>query len=729
MLKHLLKQIIFLLVLLLSLSVVAVYLLNTESGLKFDLALISKIIPGKLSAEKISGTLLKPITIDNLSYENKSIKIYVAHLFLELDTKDLLLGNISIKKLYSNNLKIIADNASNIRITPNDMVAKIRKLQPPSFLQIENAEVYNVIWQQSANSIFKITKIILSEQFNRNNIMSLNGGIYGDDIDFSLHGSFNQHWDLHWKLQINNLNKILSDANGLLISEGTILGAQKNPVINFRTIIQKFKYGNFSCIKLDPINVTITFTKLKNIFSIFDTELNGVISCKTGNLAFLDDALPHIQKIHGQIDIQYKINGTLQNPKFLGEIKLTNTTMQIPDLNIELKNINLIAHNVDNKIDYKGSLSSGDGTLNITGSTTLFPESINSNIEASGTNILAINTKEYKVIVSPQITLNSTNNSFEINGKIFIPFATIKPVNLNANNSLPQEITYVKKENAKQGNDLNLTAKIQLILGDNVTTDIMDLKGKLKGNLIISEEPKKITQATGTLEIENGTYNIYNQQLKITKGNFHFFGGAATNPEVNIEAVRDFKASNSILAFNALDQELIVGIKMHGMLDNVKVDLFSTPSGLSKSDILSYLIIGQPSEEATGNKAQLLLQAASALNFTGVGEINNLVNKLQQKLGLSELGLGTETYFNRPQEISPIQLNPETKPGESLTTNTAFVLGKFLTPRVYVGYSLGLLDPISTFRVRYSLGRYWSIQSESSTLGTGADLIYTIERD
>jgi len=247
------------------------------------------------------------------------------------------------------------------------------------------------------------------------------------------------------------------------------------------------------------------------------------------------------------------------------------------------------------------------------------------------------------------------------------------------------------------------------------------LKGKLQGELQLIDEPKKATKVFGTLYIKDANYNIYGQLLKVTRGDLHFFGGAIDNPEVNVEAIRDFKTVAS-------DKELTVGIRMHGILDRAKIDLFSIPEGLSKPDILSYLIIGQPSKQASENKAQLLLQAASAINFGGTSEINNFLNTLREKLGFSEFGITEETRINKPQEITPSKPNQSTKPGDSLTTNTAFA-GRYLTPKIYVGYSIGFLDPVNTFRVRYHMGKYWSIQTESSSLGSGADLIYTIERD
>jgi len=56
------------------------------------------------------------------------------------------------------------------------------------------------------------------------------------------------------------------------------------------------------------------------------------------------------------------------------------------------------------------------------------------------------------------------------------------------------------------------------------------------------------------------------------------------------------------------------------------------------------------------------------------------------------------------------------------------MLGKYLTPDLYVGYGVGLLNAVNTFNVKYRLCQRLMFESNSSAVGTGADLIYTVER-
>ncbi|MDQ2994778.1 MAG: translocation/assembly module TamB, partial [Pseudomonadota bacterium] len=60
--------------------------------------------------------------------------------------------------------------------------------------------------------------------------------------------------------------------------------------------------------------------------------------------------------------------------------------------------------------------------------------------------------------------------------------------------------------------------------------------------------------------------------------------------------------------------------------------------------------------------------------------------------------------------------------------HTALVLGRYLTPKLYINYSFDMLDNNNTFRVRYFLNKNWSVQTESSSNGNGVDLLYSFER-
>ena len=57
----------------------------------------------------------------------------------------------------------------------------------------------------------------------------------------------------------------------------------------------------------------------------------------------------------------------------------------------------------------------------------------------------------------------------------------------------------------------------------------------------------------------------------------------------------------------------------------------------------------------------------------------------------------------------------------------SLVVGRYLSPRLYVGYGVGLIESINTFNLRYKVTERWQLEAESGE-HQGADLFYRFER-
>ena len=58
---------------------------------------------------------------------------------------------------------------------------------------------------------------------------------------------------------------------------------------------------------------------------------------------------------------------------------------------------------------------------------------------------------------------------------------------------------------------------------------------------------------------------------------------------------------------------------------------------------------------------------------------------------------------------------------------TSLVLGKYLSPRLYVSYGVSLTEAINTMKLQYTLGDRWTIRTEAGE-ARSADIVYTIEK-
>ncbi|MDX2425591.1 MAG: translocation/assembly module TamB domain-containing protein, partial [Cycloclasticus sp.] len=57
----------------------------------------------------------------------------------------------------------------------------------------------------------------------------------------------------------------------------------------------------------------------------------------------------------------------------------------------------------------------------------------------------------------------------------------------------------------------------------------------------------------------------------------------------------------------------------------------------------------------------------------------------------------------------------------------SLVMGRYLSPKLYVSYGVGLIEAFNTLTLRYQISDKWQLKGESGEY-QGADIFYTIER-
>ncbi len=233
--------------------------------------------------------------------------------------------------------------------------------------------------------------------------------------------------------------------------------------------------------------------------------------------------------------------------------------------------------------------------------------------------------------------------------------------------------------------------------------------------MTINGYPDKPLTATGEFSLaKDGTYRAYGKQLLIQEGRLIYAGNQVTNPGISLRALHTVKrlgfASGSQSIYSGSDT-IVVGVDVSGTLDKPVISLFSDQSVLSQGDILSYLLFGYPQSQASGASSLVLLNAAT--DMMGGKENKNIINNLQQSLGLEDLSVGSTEYYDYQNETSH--------------NTTTFNVGRNLGHNLSLHYSIGLFQPIQIFSLRYQINRHLILQTETSTLENGGDLLYQLE--
>jgi translocation and assembly module TamB len=274
----------------------------------------------------------------------------------------------------------------------------------------------------------------------------------------------------------------------------------------------------------------------------------------------------------------------------------------------------------------------------------------------------------------------------QVTGKVHIPQAELEPTEFNSAVSPSRDVVVVS-DTAEAQSGAVTKIDVTVSLGDKVKLKAMGFQGRLTGDLRVFGKTSDILLANGEIKIKEGSYLAYGQLLHVDDGSIRFAGGAIDNPELDIKAVRKGK-------------DYQAGLHIHGFASAPQANLFSNPD-MGQDDVLSYILLGKPLAQASATDAAILASAA-----TGMGLQNGamLGDQIASTFGLDEFSIG----------------------GDS-AENAALQVGKYLSPKLYLSYGIGVFESVSTVELRYELSKIWALKAESGT-ESGVDLLYTYER-
>lgn len=423
-----------------------------------------------------------------------------------------------------------------------------------------------------------------------------------------------------------------------------------------------------------------------------EQPLSGRVEVDVNDLSFVEGFIAELSGVRGSLTGAYDLSGTFGQPRFVGQAQLANGQADLPRLGIELREVRLAATgNGSGALTLDGSARSGPGTLTIRGTAGVPGPDTPVRLTIQGQRFQVSDTEEISALITPDLTFTLEGDQATLTGEVRVPQAEIEIAEREEGPvAASEDVVFVsdREEEEEAGDGLALTARVRVILGGDVEVSVFGLNAEPTGSLLLVQRPGQETRATGELEVEDGTFKAYGQDLTIERGRL-IFAGPVDNPGIDLRAFR--KANDGTVA----------GIEARGTLEEPEVSLWSDPP-MTQTEQLSYLLLGRPLDRAQPEEGDQLARAATALGLRGG---NLLAKRLGARFGLEEARIES---------------------GETLD-EASLVLGKYLSPDLYVSFGIGLFEPVNTFRIRYLLSDKWTLQAETGA-GTSADVLYTVER-
>jgi len=425
-------------------------------------------------------------------------------------------------------------------------------------------------------------------------------------------------------------------------------------------------------------------------FTAEKQALRGDAHIDISDLGLIEAFIPEIQGLQGTLVSALKISGTLAQPEISGQAQLQRGRFRIPRFGLHLEDLDLSIRTRDlNRFSYQVSVKSNQGQLQMNGDTEFrSPDDWSGTLTLRGKDFEVINIPEARITASPDLQVAIKPYTVQIDGDIHIPRAKLQPKDLSQATPISNDVSIKRAGVTEPEKKWQINSHIRLTLGERVSWYGFGFEGRFSGKLLLVDQPDQPTLATGELTIQDGRYEAYGQRLTIEQGHILYSGGPLNNPGLNLRAARYIG-------------EVTAGVRVNGTLQAPHAELYSVPA-MGQTDTLAYLILGRPVEQASGNDGAMMANAALALSLSG-GDL--LARKIGDRFDLDEMRIASSDTGDQAE----------------------LIIGHYIDPRLYLSYSVGLIESVNTVIIRYQLSRNWQFKAESG-IEQGADLLYVIER-
>ena len=407
--------------------------------------------------------------------------------------------------------------------------------------------------------------------------------------------------------------------------------------------------------------------------------VSGELHILNADCSIVSLYVPDIDRASGHFNADMRVSGTIGAPRLAGQVKVSAGELDVYQTNLALRAIALEAHLSDGGLDFKGSANAGTGTVNADGHLEWRDLLPYGKFHLQGTNLRVADIPEAQIDASPDLDFIITGRKIEVTGKVLVPYAKIAPKDItNAVRASDDEVI-VGAEEEDPSKRFEVISDIGLALGDHISIDTLGLTAKLGGGLQIRSGTDAITRGQGELNIESGKYMAYGRLLDIQGGKL-YFNGPIDNPGIQVTAQKVFP-------------DVTAYVNVRGTLLQPRMSFSSVPP-LPQSQIVSLILAGGSLESTQNRGSNLAIGQGVAM----------LAQEYGSWVGIQEASLESD-----------------------VTNDTSLVLGRYLSPRLYVSYGISLTENLNTFKLRYTLGDHWTVRAELGQ-AQGADLVYSISK-
>lgn len=431
-----------------------------------------------------------------------------------------------------------------------------------------------------------------------------------------------------------------------------------------------------------------------------DKSLSGLVAIDGMKLNLLKPFISDLRILEGRLSAAGKLNGTLKNPLFNGEVRLKDGKLAMASIPVDLQNIQLGSQISGSNAAITGRFNAGTGIGKITGNIN-WQNALKINLDLAGKDLVVAQPPLVRAEVSPFINLNVNTGlkSLTATGSVSVPKALITMPESSAsvvNISSDVRVVDAKNQAAllEAAKPWHIQAKIAVELGKNVIFRGFGNDIPLAGKLNLSQNGSEIAlRANGAIGVSRAVpIEAFGQRLDLKRA-IARFGGELANPSLDIDANKNV-------------QNHVVGVQVTGVANRPNIQIYND-AGLSEQEALNALLTGRISSGASGLnntegfKSDVNNTIAAAGISMGLGGTRALTNQIGRTFGLSGLALDAQGSGD----------------------DTQVSVTGYITPDLYLRYGVGIFTPVNKLTLRYQMNRRLYIEATSS-VERAVDIFY-----
>ncbi|MEF8689295.1 UNVERIFIED_CONTAM: translocation/assembly module TamB domain-containing protein [Comamonas sp. A-3] len=464
--------------------------------------------------------------------------------------------------------------------------------------------------------------------------------------------------------------------------------------------------------------------------------LSGQLHANMPDMGLWSLFAPPGWRIQGSLAADASISGTLQDPKWQGDIKADGLNIVSLLDGVDLRDGILRAKLQGTRLDitelrlkggkgsqarilgYSGNLTrapedggqlTGSGYAQFTPSGTGVESGLSMNLQAKASKLQVLVRADRQVSVSGDLQARLEQGQFTLRGDLTVDRASIilpeesapsldkdVVVRSAASRKAEEEERRRSEQQACKEQARATPRKVPDILvkldmgrdfalqGFGITTRLLG-QLEVRGASYIGGPPS----VTGEIRTEQGRYRAWGQSLNVETGLIRF-NGPYNNPSLDILALRPNIAVKA-------------GVQVLGTASAPRVLLYSDPA-LPDAEKLSWVVMGR--DPASGGASSALLQQAAMALLAGG---NSSSGKIAGSLGLDEVGFkgggdGTDA------------------------AGAALTMGKRISDKLYLTYEQSLSGAMGIIYIFYDLSRSVTLRAQTG-MTSAMDIVYTVRKD